>query len=168
MNRYTALCDDHMDSATYRQQYRLEWEEWLAKQKFDRFVTLNFNRDTTPAGARRTFGSFLARLDRRFLGRRWCEKGWERTFGVAVLENQETNLHIHVAMRLPMSAAALSFGEQQLYLESTWNQLVAGGQCHVQAVYDRAGVAHYMAKQLPRRGYAKGYILSTEFHNHDM
>jgi hypothetical protein len=46
--------------------------------------------------------------------------------------------------------------------------LVAGGQCHVQAVYDRAGVARYMAKQLPRRGYAKSYILASEFHNHDM
>ena len=169
MNRYTVPHDDDsMDSTTYRHHYRLEWEEWLAKQKFDRFVTLNFNRDTTPAGARRMLGLFLARLDRRFLGRRWCEKGWERTFGVAVLENQETNLHIHVAMRLPASAAALSFGEQQLYLESTWCQLVAGGQCDVQAVYDRAGVARYMAKQLPRRGYAKGYILASEFHNYDM
>jgi hypothetical protein len=168
MNRYTAPRDDHMDSAAYRQQYRLAWEQWLATLKFDRFVTLNFNRDTTPAGARRMLGLFLARLDRRFLGRQWCKKGLERTFGVAVLENQETNLHIHVAMRLPASAAALSFGGQQLYLESTWSRLVAGGQCHVQAVYDRAGVAHYMAKQLPRRGYAKGYILASEFHNHDM
>jgi hypothetical protein len=157
-----------MDSAIYRHHYCLEWQEWLAKRDFGLVVTLNFNRDTTPAGARHMLGLFLARLDRRFLGHRWCRKGPERTFGVAVLENQETNLHIHVAMRLPMSAAALSFGEQQLYLESTWNELVAGGQCHVQAVYDRAGVARYMAKQLPRRGYAKGYILSTEFHNHDM
>jgi hypothetical protein len=168
MKHHAAPHHDLMDSATYRQQYRLAWEQWLAELDFDRFVTLNFNRDTTPAGARHMLGHFLARLDRHFLGHRWCRKGPERTFGVAVLENQETNLHIHVAMRLPMSAAALSFGEQQLYLESTWNQLVAGGQCHVQAVYDRAGVAHYMAKQLPRRGYAKGYILSTEFHNHDM
>jgi hypothetical protein len=166
MNRYTVPHDD--DSITDRWGYRQEWERWLAELDFDLFVTLNFNRDTTPAGARRMLGSFLARLDRRFLGRRWCEKGWERTFGVAVLENQETNLHIHVAMRLPASAAALSFGEQQLYLESTWSQLVVGGQCDVQAVYDRAGVAHYMGKQLPRRGYAKGYILASEFHNHDM
>jgi hypothetical protein len=168
MNHRTARHHDPMDSATYRNQYRLKLELWLATLDFDRFVTLNFNRDTTPAGARRMLGLFLARLDRRFLGRRWCEKGWERTFGVAVLENQETNLHIHVAMRLPTSAAALSFGEQQLYLESTWCQLVAGGQCHVQAVYDRAGVAHYMVKQLKRRGYNETFILSTEFHNHDM
>ena len=157
---------DHMDTAIYRQKYRLELEQWLATLKFDRFVTLNFNRDTTPAGARRMLGLFLARLDRRFLGRRWCRKGPERTFGVAVLENQATNLHIHLAMRLPASAAALSFGEQQLYLESTWNQLVAGGQCHVQAVYDRAGVAHCMVKQLNRRGYNETFIVSTEFHNH--
>ena len=156
-----------MDSTTYRQQYRLAWEQLVAELDFGLFVTLNFNRDTTPAGARRMLGLFLARLDRRFLGRRWCEKGWERTFGVAVLENQETNLHIHVAMRLPASAAALSFGEQQLYLESTWSQLVAGGQCDVQAVYDRAGVAHYMVKQLNRRGYNETFIVSTEFHNHD-
>jgi hypothetical protein len=167
MNRYTAPHHNHMDSTTYLQQYRLAWEQLVAKQKFDRFVTLNFNCDTTPAGARRMLGLFLARIDRRFLGRRWCEKGWKRTFGVAVLENQETNLHIHMAMRLPASAAALSFGEQQLYLESTWNQLVAGGQCHVQAVYDRAGVAHYMAKQLTRHGYIETFILSRQFHNHD-
>ena len=167
MNHRTARHHDPMDSTAYRQQYRLEWEQWVATLKFDRFVTLNFNRDTTPTGARHMLGHFLARLDRRFLGHRWCRKGPERTFGIAVLENQETNLHIHVAMRLPASAAALSFGEQRLCLEDTWNQLVAGGQCHVQSARDRAGVAHYMAKQLPRRGYNETFILSTEFHNHD-
>ena len=168
MKHHAAPHHDPMDSTTYRQQYRLAWEQLVAELDFGLFVTLNFNRDTTLAGARRMLGLFLARLDRRFLGHRWCRKGPERTLGMAVLENQETNLHIHLAMRLPASAAALSFSEQQLYLESTWNQLVVGGQCDVQAVYDRAGVAHYMAKQLPRRGYAKGYILASEFHNHDM
>ena len=163
MNRYTALNDE--DSVTDRWRYRQEWERWLAELDFDRFVTLNFNRDTTPAGARRMLGLFLARLDRRFLGHRWCRKGPERTFGVAVLENQETNLHIHVAMRLPASAAALSFGEQQLYLESTWSRLVAGGQCDVRAVHDRAGVAGSMAKQLTHHGYVETFILSTEFHS---
>jgi hypothetical protein len=49
MNHRTLLHHNHMDSATYRQQYRLEWQEWLAKQDFDLFVTLNFNHDTTPA-----------------------------------------------------------------------------------------------------------------------
>ena len=73
MSRYTALNDE--DSVTDRWRDRQEWEQWLATLKFDSFVTLNFNRDTTPAGARRMLGLFLARLNRRFLGRRWCEKG---------------------------------------------------------------------------------------------
>jgi hypothetical protein len=163
MNHYTAPYG--INSVMDRWRYRQEWQRWLAEQAFDRFVTLNFNRDTTPAGARRTLGRFLAQLDRRFLGRRWCEKGPERTFGVAVLENQETNLHLHMALHLPAPTAALSFGEQQLYLESTWGRLVVGGQCDVLAVYDRAGVADYMAKQLTRPGYAETFILSTEFHN---
>src|SRR3954471_1773651 len=84
MKHHAAPHHDLMDSATYRQQYRLAWEQWLAELDFDLFVTLNFNRDTTPAGARRMLGLFMARLDRRFLGRRWCRKGPERTFGVAV------------------------------------------------------------------------------------
>jgi hypothetical protein len=50
MNHRTALPHNHMDSATYRHHYRLEWQEWLAKQDFGLVVTLNFNRDTTPAG----------------------------------------------------------------------------------------------------------------------
>jgi hypothetical protein len=41
----------------------------------------------------------------------------------------------------------------------------SSGQCDVRAVYDRAGVADYMAKQLTRPGYAETFILSTEFHN---
>src|SRR5687768_8805723 len=110
MKHHAVPHHDPMDSTTYRQQYRLAWEQWVAELDFDRFVTLNFNRDTTPAGARHMLGLFLARLDRRFLGHRWCRKGPERTFGVAVLENQETNLHTHVALSLPASAAALSFG----------------------------------------------------------
>jgi hypothetical protein len=44
MNHRTALDHDHMDTTTYRQA----WEEWLKKQNFGLFVTLN--RDTTPAG----------------------------------------------------------------------------------------------------------------------
>jgi hypothetical protein len=108
MKHHAAPHHDLMDSATYRQQYRLAWEQWLATLKFDRFVTLNFNRDTTPAGARRMLGLFLARLDRRFLGRRWCEKGWKRTFGVAVLENQETTYMFNYGPQVPPPAEPIN------------------------------------------------------------
>jgi hypothetical protein len=59
----------------------------------------------------------------------------------------------------------LGFGEQQLHLASTWSRLVAGGQCDVRAVHDRAGVAGSMAKQLTHHGYVETFILSTEFHS---
>jgi hypothetical protein len=58
MNHYTAPYG--INSVMDRWRYRQEWQRWLAEQAFDRFVTLNFNRDTTPAGARRTLGRFLA------------------------------------------------------------------------------------------------------------
>ena len=48
MNHRTVLHHDHMESATYRHRYEKVWEEWLKKQDFGLFATLN--RDTTPAG----------------------------------------------------------------------------------------------------------------------
>ena len=57
MNHRTAAHHDHMDSATYRHHYGKAWEKWLAKRDFGLVVTLNFNRDTTPAGEPNTINA---------------------------------------------------------------------------------------------------------------
>ncbi len=60
------------------------------------FVTLVFNRAITTKGALEALRDFHARVDRKLLGHDWCKRAGRRTRYVAVLENVETNLHIHL------------------------------------------------------------------------
>ena len=62
MNHRTVLHHNHIDSATYRHHYCLEWQEWLAKRDFGLVVTLNFNHDTTPAGEPNTVNACNIRI----------------------------------------------------------------------------------------------------------
>lgn len=44
------------------------FQQWLETQKFELFVTLNFNRDISYQRIRSKLQQLCARLDRRFLG----------------------------------------------------------------------------------------------------
>lgn len=131
----------------------------------DLFVTLSFNQTTRIHQARPLLRQWFARVDNRYLGRSWSRRGSdERTFAVIIAENIDTNLHYHCLMRLPDLGRKQPVAQCAAELDRYWRRLAPGGTCDVESIYDLAGVARYMAKQLVRPGYDDHYVLASEFH----
>jgi hypothetical protein len=107
------------------------------------FVTLAFNRKTSPAAAARLLVVFDARMARATVGRFWVERVSERPTFIAVIENAKTNLHLHLAVTCtPQQAAIIAE-----IAEPAWAKIVTAGSVDVQAVYDEGGLGSYLSKQ---------------------
>jgi len=122
--------------------FRAAVQEVIAKSEPDLFVTLAFNRETSPLGAQAKLREFEALVDHAALGRNWLARPERRCIYVAVIENSETNLHLHVALKTenPHKVAAA--------IPAIWKKLIEGGSTDVQAVYNESGLGRYLAKQL--------------------
>lgn len=107
------------------------------------FITLAFNRKTSPAVAARFLTAFDARMASATLGKFWVKRISERPKYIAVIENAKTNLHLHLAVTCtPQQSAIIA-----KMTEPAWEKLVPAGTVDVQAVYDEAGLGSYMSKQ---------------------
>ena len=149
-----------------RKEISAAYAAWLADLDVDWWVTLNFNRPITLIGVRWKFRAWLARIDREYLGHNWCRSGDERAFAVAVVEHLHTNIHLHVLLRMPTPARALDRPYQSESMVKHWRKLERTGQCVVEWIYDIAGVARYMSKELTTSGHLEDCLfVSTEFHN---
>lgn len=148
-----------------RRQYRAEFERMLGTLDVDLFVTLSFRQNTRFQQARPLLEQWFACLDNHYLGRNWSRRSPdERTVAVAVPENIGTNLHYHCLMRLPRWGRTQPIAECALELDRYWRRLAWGGTCDVALIYDLAGAARYVAKQLVRPGYDEHFVLASEFH----
>ena len=134
--------------------------EFLEKQEVTHFVTLTFNRTVLLHVGRRKFGEFLARMDKRLLGRSWLKKTNQRVFAVAFPENIMYNTHYHAAFRVaPEHTDRFAAIADQL-----WRDLVLGGDCDVQPTWDLKGLVTYVTKQARREPVYENMVVSTEFH----
>src|SRR5437773_1385320 len=107
---------------------QLEHAKWLGELDLSDFATLNFNRETTPEGARAKFKELLARTDRSWLGPRWADRpSEERTLAIAFMENISTNLHLHVGVRAPKRPRPRTIPTLPGLLDMHWQRLVKGG-----------------------------------------
>jgi len=150
-----------------RKQLAQAYSGWLSNQAVDLFVTLNFNRERNLNGAKHQYGHWLARIDRKYLGRRWCRRGDQRTFAIAIIENPETNIHLHALVRLPQRACHMPYPEQAELLRGFWSELQPAGSSDVQQIDYLPPLAGYICKQLHWRGHLDNcIIMSSEFHSH--
>ena len=141
--------------------------KWVCHLGYSHFVTLNFNRDTTPGGARTKFKDLLARMDWSWLGKRWAARpSDDRTFAIAFMENIATNLHLHAGFRGPPCPRPRTIPTLPGLIDMHWRKLVPGGSTHISPIYDVEGFAGYITKQLVRPGSIERMLISTEFHPH--
>lgn len=126
------------------QAYQAAVQEMIAGSSPALFVTLAFNRDTTPAAAEAKARQFNLRIARLLFGRFATKKTelWPTVF--AVMENVETNLHWHLAVSCADDLAD-RFAEVAGVI---WHKLVPSGSVDIQRVSDPDGLGAYMAKQL--------------------
>jgi hypothetical protein len=152
----------------YHQARRLQksYARWFAGFDVDFFITLNFNRPISIAGARHQLKEWLGRVDRSLLGPKWHRRrSIERTFAVAVIENPNRNTHLHLILRSPPKAAELSRSAVLTILYDNWKALEPGGQFFSEPIENIGGLANYVSKQFTRRGHLEScLIFSTEFH----
>jgi hypothetical protein len=153
-----------------RYSQRKQLADWyyvfFCQQDVDLWVALNFNREKSIIGVRHKFGQLLARVDREHLGPRWSRRpADERAVAIGVIENPQSNIHLHALWRMPGRVRESSNGEQAHSIISHWRNLQPAGSCYIRPVED-FGAARYMSKQLHRFGHIEDcIILSTEFHN---
>jgi hypothetical protein len=149
-----------------RREYRAAMEDWLATIDADLSVTLSFTQDARLGSARQLLRQWFARLDNHYLGRGWARRSSaDRTFAIVIPENIHTNLHYHCLMRLPGWGRTQSIADCEATLDGFWQRLVRHGDCQVEPIYERAGIARYVVKQLVRPGYLDHYLLASEFHS---
>jgi hypothetical protein len=141
---------------------------FFCQQDVDLWVTLNFNQERSKNAVRHQFRELLARVDREHLGPRWCRKhADERTFAIGVIENPQSNIHVHALWRMPARVRTSSHGAQAHCIKAHWHKLQPAGSCFIRPIED-LGAARYMSKQLHQPGHIEDCVFfSTEFHNRD-
>lgn len=128
------------------------------------FVTANFNRDITYAGAKQALKAWHARVERKLLGPKWLGKPVEaRTEFLAVIEHMSSNPHWHLLVRPASGAGRLTFED---VAEPVWQALQPAGSLDVQRLATHRDVrrtANYCAKDLAKPENYEGFVLSREF-----
>ena len=106
------------------------------------FVTFVFNAAVTARMAEADLIKFRLWLHRALTGKRGGP-GDDLPY-IATLEHENSNLHIHALFRVgPIQSA--SFAQ---HAPAIWAKLRKYGNLDVQTVFDAAGVAAYMTKEL--------------------
>ena len=135
-----------------------------ANSEYAFFITANFNRDTNYTAARKAIKGWHARIDKKLLGGRWSKKpNNERTQFVAFVEHEDSNLHLHLMVRLGDGTRPWKF---QLMASECWRKLIGSGTMDVRKINsptDRERIANYITKELPQNRAIEHFILSNEF-----
>lgn len=108
------------------------------------FITLAFNRDTNLEAARAKLTEFHKRLDKSVFGRNWWRRAESRSAYIAVVEHPDSNLHLHIALRLPPDRFFVVLG----CAAKIWGKLVPSGSVAVSETYDVPRLAEYMTKEM--------------------
>lgn len=141
-------------------QLQRAWREFISSTDSQFAMTLNFNRGITLRGAREKFRNYLARLNRRLFGPRWSQRpALESVQAIAIAEHLNSNLHFHVAARLPPDKME-RFHE---IVEPVWRGLVPGGDAHIVPVSYLPGWAWYMTKSFYDRADLENVVIAAEF-----
>ncbi len=142
------------------EKIRKAWQEFIGSTGSQCAMTLNFNRETTLLGARAKFRNYLARLNRSLFGPRWSQRSaLESVQAIAVPEHLNSNLHFHVAARVPPD----KIERFQAIAEPIWHELVAGGQVYIVPISSLTGWAGYMTKSYFYEHDFNGAVIAAEF-----
>lgn len=149
-----------------RGRMREEMISWIAREGCSHALTLATNRSLTVEKISAMFGKFCLDLDRACLGRKNVTgaPSGDRVFAVAFVEHPDTNIHLHVAMRLDGWWPDQSQADAGDTIEVIWKRITGGaGSTQLDPIED-AGWGRYMTK---KAAIVSGdYLLSRYYHPH--
>ncbi len=101
---------------------------------------------------------FHAHVDRRLLGHDWHKRAGRRTRFIAVAENVDTNLHLHLLVA-PADGKWWKFCKAAV---RAWSRIAPAGSADIRPVSNPAGAAAYMLKRITldtfdRLQFSRGY-----------
>lgn len=108
------------------------------------FVTLVFNGTTTLKRALELLDTFHVKVDRKILKREWIGNKQRRSRFIAVAENVNTNLHLHIAL-VPADNNGRKFWQEA---RAIWRDLAKAGNVDISQVRYKQGLIDYMLKQV--------------------
>lgn len=106
------------------------------------FLTFAFNSDVSATTATAKLSQFKQWLYRAITGKRGCDGS--ALEHIATIEHEATNLHIHAVFRVPVEWQE-RFEQHGRHI---WAKLWAAGSLDIKHIYDPAGIAGYITKEL--------------------
>jgi hypothetical protein len=139
---------------------RLALIDWVADGNYTHALTLNTDRELSPARLKEIFSNFCHRFDRAVLRHRNMKTMPRelRLRAIAFPENLATNAHLHALADLTASVGILGERQALELARTSWLQSTRGaGSFHWAAAPDR-GWAGYATKR-----YNGTYYLAADF-----
>ncbi len=139
---------------------------WIAREGCSHALTLATNRSLTVGKITTMFGNLCLDLDRACLGRKNVAgaPSDDRLFAVAFVEHPDTNIHLHVALRLDGWWSDGPYNDVEHTIDAIWKLITGGaGSIRLRPIEDM-GWGWYMTKEA--RLVSGDYLLSSHYHPH--
>jgi hypothetical protein len=126
-----------------------DWAEFLETFGATHAVTLVLNVTMSVDQVQRLVDLLHYYIDRELIGPRFTRaaNADRRTSYVGLIEHLDTNTHVHLLWLVPEF-----WGDEhrdfEVHLPRLWKRIVRSGSCVVEPIYDEAGWASYITKEL--------------------
>jgi hypothetical protein len=148
---------------------RWELVKWIVRERANFALTLNPNQNLTPNAIARHLGKLLKTMDEKVVGhggRIGTVATEDRLWAVAFIEHPDSNIHLHVALRLEThQLAAIRTGEDgwRQFIDEVWSAITKGsGSIMFNRITSPDGWGGYVTKEGNRHDL--DYILAADFH----
>jgi len=152
----------HTHNQTLRdRRLKNEYRQWLQDGDWTYFVTLASNESSRslksskplPVSSQSRTQFMLdrleeweARINHKFLGKKWQLKSKERLVAIAVIEKVHSNPHWHLIIRDQFRRPEKDFSQ---IAEDVWAKLIKLGSVNVQPITSMKNLSHYLLKSNP-------------------
>lgn len=148
--------------------------DWINESECTHAVTLVFNQQISLEKAAKDLGGLFFRFDKEILGKKaYKQASRKRSLFFAFPEHIESNLHFHLALRLPGIADLPKVWMKWdgiSKLEKHWKNITKSRGNLVSQEISSNDWAHYLTKEIKLNAklfHDIDFFLSTDFHNND-
>ena len=133
---------------------------WMSRDKWQYYLTLNFNRSVPKWKATNAFGEFCQRLDRQLLGPKYAKYSDRRVLIWGIPEHIRSNIHFHSLMKIDQ---IIEFSKLTNVVGKSWTSVVSSGTTDLQKIYDVRPLVRYMTKEFVKPNHFDRIVFSEDF-----
>lgn len=146
-------------------KYKNALVDFIVDQKFDIYLTLNWNKLAPLGGAREQLRNLFFRIDKKILGPRFNKmKASRRTRGVFFFEHVDANIHCHGLLSVDDGNASKFMELFPSDRGGIWNSVCASGSYWLKKSDNSIILAKYITKEVHINSDVKKTVWLDEFH----